>query len=300
MKALILGSEGFIGSHLANSLTSLDWIVSGCDIQDKSNTYFSFKKISDLYSDLSELLSIETFDVVINAAGSGDVNYSMHHPLKDFESNCSDTIRVLDAIRLNQPSCKYVHISSAAVYGNPISLPIVEKDKPLPLSPYGWDKLISEQLCHEFHIIYGLRTVAIRPFSVYGPGLRKQIFWDIYKKYLNANGTVDMWGTGKESRDFINIRDLVKAIVLIVEKDDFSGSIYNIASGIETTIQEVSTFLVEQLGNKARVVFNGQERAGDPINWRADISKLKSLGFEPHISIREGIAELALWLKNQN
>lgn len=301
MVILILGSEGFIGSHLARYFLSRKITVHGCDLFEATAIPYNYRKISRLSPELDEVFAIQQYDVCINAAGSGNVNYSMTHPFSDFEANGLDTIRVLDCIRRLQPSCKYIHLSSAAVYGNPAKLPICEEDKTRPLSPYGWHKLIAEHLCAEYSTIYKLRTIAIRPFSVYGPGLRKQLFWDLYKKVSAPNTSkIVLWGTGAESRDFIFIDDLVRCIHLLMEKAPMCGEVYNVATGTEITIKEIATLFCKGLAPHVSIDFNFRTREGDPTNWRANISRIAQLGFQQQIDIQTGINRLVEWLNNQS
>jgi len=271
--------------------------VYGLDLFEQPTQSYLYTKVSRLSPELEELFTKEEFEVVINASGSGNVPYSMTHPVIDFESNSLDTIRVLDTIRKYQPACRYIHISSAAVYGDPKQLPIHESDASMPLSPYGWHKLISEQLCNEYSSLYGIRLAVIRPFSVYGKGLKKQLFWDLFNKIAHSSGVIELHGTGNESRDFIHVEDMVKAIALTIEKGRMQGEIYNVASGEETTIQQAVQYFIETLRKPVEYKFNGRVRAGDPLNWRADISKLQSLGFTSSYTLRSGLAEVSVWLQ---
>ena len=297
MRILILGSEGFIGGHCVSHFMNGKHDVAGADLYEQPSRDYSYQKISRLSAELDELLERQQFDAIINAAGSGNVPYSMTHPVLDFEANCLDTIRLLDAIRRHQPNCKYLHVSSAALYGNPSRLPVAEEDNALPLSPYGWHKLMAEQLCKEYSNLFGLRTVIARPFSVYGPGLKKQMFWDLYQK-TKAGRSIELIGTGKESRDYIHVRDLVRAFESILENSAMDADIYNIASGEEITIEKVVAIFFDALNIRNGYAFNGQVRKGDPLNWRADVGKLKSLGFTCDIQLKQGLQELGTWLKS--
>ena len=299
MNILILGSEGFIGRQLVTYFSKKDYQVYGADLLEVGTQPYKYFKITRLSPEFDELLQNTGFDVCINAAGSGNVSYSMTHPVSDFEANSLDTIRLLDGFRRHRPSCKYLHISSAAVYGNPQQLPIKEADSLQPVSPYGWHKLIAEQLCKEFTSVYGLSTAIVRPFSIFGPGLKKQLFWELAQKVINSpeGSTIELWGTGRESRDFLFIDDLVYAIDCILDKGSFRSEVYNIASGIETSIHDVTDVFVKSFGKPVTIRFNQQVRSGDPQNWRADIGLLQSLGFQQNVSIETGINKYVEWLK---
>lgn len=298
MRLLVLGSEGFIGSHCVDYFLAKGSIVYGIDLFEQPSKKYHYKKVSRLSPDFDELFATQALDAVINAAGSGNVPYSMAHPISDFEANSLDTIRVLDAIRKHQPACKYLHISSAAVYGNPVTLPVKEQDRSLPLSPYGWHKLIAETICHEYSAVYNLSIAIIRPFSVYGPGLKKQLIWDIFQQLIE-NKSIELFGTGDESRDFIYVSDLVRAIDYIINSDDMRCAIYNVASGEEIPIRVVVKSLLSVTGIQTTYRFNQVSRNGDPTNWKADIGKLQSLGFSPSISFQDGLSKVNKWIQDE-
>jgi UDP-glucose 4-epimerase len=300
MKILILGSEGFIGHHMVHHFLKQKYEVQGSDLFDTAHhSGYTYTKFSKLSPEWEEIFATQTFDYCINAAGSGNVPYSMTHPLADFESNTLDIMRVLDAIRKLNKNCRYLHISSAAVYGNPEKLPICEDDRKYPLSPYGWNKLMGEHVCSEYHVVYGIATAVIRPFSVYGEGLRKQLLWDICSKLSKAD-TIQLFGTGNESRDFIHIEDLTLLAQYIIEKADFAGNIFNAASGEETTIQTIAEIFEACYPGKKKIHFSGEVRNGDPLNWRADISGIKALEFYTSVPLKEGINNYIKWFQSEN
>ena len=137
-----------------------------------------------------------------------------------------------------------------------------------------------------------------RIFSAYGAGLRKQIFWDMYNK-LHQSGQLDMFGTGNESRDYIHVKDLIRAICLLAETED-KNLIYNVANGEETTIRQAAELFAESNGASPDIIhFNGVVREGDPLNWRADISRMKALGYTKSIEMKDGIRQYIEWAKEQ-
>jgi UDP-glucose 4-epimerase len=303
MKILILGSEGFIGRHCVQYFQEKQWSVTGCDLVDYTSASYTYFKISRLQPSFEPVFEDAFYDVCINAAGNGSVPVSIAHPLTDFEANCYDVMRVLDLLRNRTPGCKYIHLSSAAVYGNPVKLPVEETDRLRPLSPYGWHKLVAEQLCQEYHHLYNLPVVIMRPFSVYGNGLRKQLFWDLYKKISQAAGKsnrVILYGTGNESRDFIHIHDLCRTIDTIIEKAAFACDVVNIGCGVETTIATAARYLAAQVDKKVTIDFGGEVKQGDPLNWRANVQKLKEMGFTWTVTIEKGLTDLAIWLQEKS
>ncbi len=293
MKVLILGSQGFIGSNLVDYFITQGHNVFGCDLMELTSSMYTYQKVSVLSSDFDSLLIDEKFDACINASGSGNVSFSVGHPISDFEANTYSVAKVLDTIHKYQPACKYMHISSAAVYGNPETLPITEQSKLGPLSPYGYHKWMSELLCKEYHHLYKLPIAVLRPFSVYGNRLRKQLLWDICQK-LQAQDKILLYGTGNESRDFIHISDLCSLIDLVIKHSNFEANIYNAATGNETTIREIADIFCANYPGK-EIGFSGECKPGDPVNWRADISRIKAYGFKQTISLEDGIKEYIHW-----
>jgi len=194
------------------------------------------------------------------------------------------------------PTCKFINISSAAVYGNPQYLPIDENHPVSPLSPYGWHKYYSELICKEFYEIFDLKTLNIRVFSAYGPGLRKQLFWDLYHKSLISD-TIELFGTGNESRDFIFIDDLLFAIDRLIASANFQGQVINVASGIETTVREAVETFLSLLGFQGKLIFTGKEKIGDPVRWHANIDKLRNMGFTHHTTLETGLKKYISWIR---
>ncbi len=140
-----------------------------------------------------------------------------------------------------------------------------------------------------------LAVCSLRIFSAYGPGLHRQVIWDICRK-AGAGTTIELMGTGDESRDFIDVRDVVRAIAAIAERGDFRAGVYNVASGVSTTIRDVAATIVQALGTHNTVDFNGARARGDPLFWQADISRLAALGWGCQVSLDEGLDTYARWI----
>jgi UDP-glucose 4-epimerase len=224
------------------------------------------------------------------------VGLSVIDPTADFYSNTLLTLEMLDALRIDAPQCRFIFLSSAAVYGNPQSLPISEAQPTNPLSPYGFHKLQGEQLCLEFAKIYGVPTASVRIFSAYGPGLRRQVMWDICQKAI-LQSSVDLQGTGQESRDFIHALDIAKALLLIATKAPMDGEAYNLATGTEVTIEMLASQILTALEYPHTPHFDGIVPVGNPLNWQADIAKLQSLGFSPTVSLERGVKTFTNWCR---
>lgn len=293
MKILIIGSKGFIGQHLVRHLMR-DNHVWGCDVVVEYNdpSYFYVDATNASYD---EVFLKESFDFCINASGASSVPDSFIHPFRDYHLNTENIYAILETIKKLQPTCKFLNLSSAAVYGNPRSLPILESAELKPLSPYGFHKQYAEQICREHYEFFGTATCSVRIFSAYGPGLRKQLFWDWYQRCKNSSRII-LFGTGNESRDFIFIDDIVRAIECIMSNGAFQSDVINVANGEEIRIGEAIKFFRDAMGGNFDYEFNNEVRVGDPLNWCADISLLKSLGYQRKVSFQEGIEKYVQWL----
>lgn len=288
---------GFIGAHINQHFSNTHEVWGADIVVDASHeNYFLLQKQNTSFE---EIFKDHSFDVCINASGNGSVPISLNKPVFDFELNVLNTIKLLDTIRVYNPSCKYINMSSAAVYGNPRILPVSEGIELKPMSPYGWHKLYAEQICKEYFYLYNLSTINLRLFSVYGEGLKKQLFWDTYQKCLHTKD-VELFGTGEETRDFIYILDLMNVIECIIYKGLFNGEAVNVGSGVETSISEAALLFCRLVDENIRLTFNKITKPGDPLNWKADISVLKDWGFEPKYSIEEGLENTVRWLSSQD
>jgi UDP-glucose 4-epimerase len=297
MKLLIIGSKGFIGSHVLEYYLrepGVEVWSSDVVVDYAAKNYFL---IDATNADYEAVFKEQQFDVCINCVGAASVPDSVKNPMRDFYLNTKYVFDILEAIRKHSPKTKFLNLSSAAVYGNPSKLPVSEQDLIAPLSPYGWHKYQSELICREFSQVYQLRTCSLRVFSAYGPGLQKQLFWDWYQKA--KAGTIEVYGTGTESRDFIFIDDLVRAIACVVDKAAFQAEAINVANGEEIRIEQAIRIFQSKNGLPFSYSFTQEVREGDPLNWRADIGVLRSFGYVQQVSFEEGIENYCRWLREK-
>lgn len=282
MKILIVGAKGFIGSNCVS------FFGQNHDVSAVGRT-----------ENFDRVFNKQEFDVCINASGSASVPFSFQNPENDYILNVFNVQQLLSAIRHHNPDCKLLNFSSASVYGNPEQLPVKENAPMKPVSPYGFHKLQSESLLTEYHRFFGLKTCSLRIFSAYGPGLRKQLFWDIYQKIKDTPEEISISGTGDESRDFIFIEDLMEVIDIVIRSNHLNGSIINVGSGQETTIRTAAETFITAYSPRTRLKFSGAKRIGDPDRWVADLSLLREHGFSCKITMQAGLQQYAKWLKEQ-
>ncbi|MCU7494828.1 MAG: NAD-dependent epimerase/dehydratase family protein [Ignavibacteria bacterium] len=293
---LISGVNGFIGSHIAHALRS-NYNIIGTDTNSicfKNNVdyYYQFILPDENINKIFEQFSI---DWCIHCAGSASVLFSIENPVTDYNSGPNVVINLLEAIRNSKNKTKIMFFSSAAVYGNPESLPIRESDRKKPISPYGYHKLISENILEEYRQIYGISSVIFRLFSAYGNDLRKQIVWDACNK-LSMPEPV-FWGTGNETRDFIHINDICKIIEIFIKKNIEKG-IYNIANGLEIKIRDLVNILADNFDiPNEKIIFNGVNKSGNPERWIANIAPITDIGYVPSTDICWGLKQYVEWFK---
>lgn len=296
-RVLVTGSSGFIGSHLAHFFSTQGYEVYGCSRHGQSMELWRTVTLDllDLAAVVNVLQEIRP-DIILHCAGVADVGRSVRQPDFDFAHNVRATHNVFFALhQLQATGIRVVFMSTAAVYGNPQTLPIKEEMPFNPLSPYALHKVMCEEICQYFAHNYQLDVKIARIFSAYGEGLRKQIFWDMHQK-IQRTGRLDMLGSGQESRDYIYIDDLVRAIYLLATRD-CAYNIYNVANGEETTIaQAVESFAVVCGLSRDKIRFTGQVQEGNPRNWCADISRLRELGYQRQVSYVDGLRRYRDWL----
>lgn len=297
-RVVVTGGAGFIGSHLTAELVKqgyrvivLDDLSTGklkniTELLKNPNVEFVQGSISDL-SLLQKLFSGARY--VFHQAALARVPFSIENPLATNEVNIDGTLNVLLAARDNGVN-KVIFASSSSVYGGALTLPQKEDMPPDPLSPYALTKLVGEYYCHIFRQIYGLSTVCLRYFNVYGP---RQ---DPHSQYaLVIPSFVDrisrdlppvIHGDGEQSRDFTFIADVVRANILAAESD--AEGVYNIGGGSNTTINRLAELILNLMKKDLKPIYQ-EPRAGDPKHTLADISAARSFGYVPEWKLEEGL-----------
>lgn len=296
-KALITGSSGFIGNKIALHLLGCGYEVIGWDVSE-SRSEFMTESIDMEDSELvRDRLGKVRPDVVIHCAGSADVGKSFIDPVSDYRSNVTVTHNLLFGMHdQGMTDVRVIFISSAAVYGEINGLPIREDMLSNPISPYALHKSICENMCGYFISNYGFDIKIARVFSAYGAGLKKQIFWDMYWKWRNT-GALEMYGTGSESRDYIHVDDVVRALFLLITHNT-EECIFNVANGNEITIRSaVNEFAKAAQISQDKISFDGTVKEGNPRNWVADIRKISRLGYKRSVPFEKGVEDYVRWVE---
>jgi len=305
----VTGAAGFIGSHLAERLCSLGVGVVGLD--DFSNGYagnlsdFRRRERSKLIRGnilrLKELSrACAGVDSIFHLAAQSSVPRSTENPMRDFELNVKGTLNVLECARKEDVGA-VVFASSCTVYGG-AALPTPEDHSLAPISNYGASKAAAEAYCSSYSALYGLRTVSLRYFNIYGPRSRKGVMFDLLQKLRRDNRRLEVLGTGNQMKDYLYIDDAVNATLLVATKGKLAGGAYNVGSGEGRTVKELIKRMlgVLRLSGKTKLVYKGGlSWLGDVQRSQADISKLKRLGFAPKVGFDQGLRAFVDWYQSE-
>jgi len=307
-KIVVTGGAGFIGSNLArylanenNHVVVIDNLSTGHleNIQD----LIAAEKVEFIKGSITELNVLQDvfkgFDYVFHEAALPSVPRSIKEPLLTNQVNISGTLNVL-VVAKEAGVKKVIYASSSSVYGDTPTLPKKESMTPNPLSPYAVSKLAGEYYCQVFTRVYGLPTVALRYFNVYGPyqdpaSEYAAVIPKFVTRVLNHLNIV-MYGDGQQTRDFTYVSDVVRANILAAESE-ISG-VFNMAGGKRVTLNDLAQTIMMLCKNKVDIIYD-DVRPGDIKHSLADISKAKKgFGYIPGYDINEGLKETLKWFQN--
>jgi UDP-glucose 4-epimerase len=304
---LVTGGAGFIGSHLVAELVLLGakvTVVDDLSTGAMHNLQQCVSSIEVLTCDLRDMLALDKralwrFDTIFHLAGSSYVPPSVENPTLDFALNAEMTLGLLDNLRHVEKPPRLVYVSSAAVYGSPQQLPILEDGPTIPVSPYGVSKLAAERYVSVFSSLYGIPAAAVRLFSVYGPRQRKQVVYDLIGKVRHNPEIVNVIGDGTQTRDFVHVNDVVQALLLVDRRAPCQGEVYNVASGHSVSINGLLCVITDACKARPRFYYSGSVRKGDADKWKASIERISALGYMTLIPLDFGIKTTVRWFDGE-
>ena len=317
MNWLITGGCGFIGTSLIARLlldsgvkhnirildnlstgtrADLSYVTSFMEVESADSFSTSFDGVElvvgDILNDSLAYKITKGVDVIVHLAANTGVGPSVEDPRLDCFTNVIGTFNYLDAARINNVP-RFIFASSGAPAGE-VEPPIHEELPPHPVSPYGASKLAGEGYCSAYNKSFGIDTVMLRFGNVYGPGSlhKSSVVAKFIRKALDGE-VLEVFGDGSQTRDFIYIDDLIDALVLSSKVKGIGGEAFQIASGMETTVGEMTNNLVkvmQEYGVNGIKVINGDDRLGDVKRNYSDTSKAKKrLNWQPKVSQKEGL-----------
>ena len=308
MKALVTGTAGFIGSHLAERLLERGAQVIGIDcftdyyprpIKEANlgaltgRRGFSFVESTIQAADFERLLDGVTH--VFHLAAQAGVRKSWGRDFEVYTTNNIEATQVLLESCVGKPLHRLVYASSSSVYGDAAPIPVREDAVPHPLSPYGVTKLAAEHLCHLYSANHGVPATSVRYFTVYGPRQRPDMAFNRFLRAAEAGQPIAVFGDGGQTRDFTFVADAVAGTMAAGERG-VPGRAYNLGGGSRVSVNEVLEMVGEVTGRQLQIE-RGPAQKGDVRDTYADTSLARAdFGFKPTVSLADGLAEEYRWL----
>lgn len=311
MKALVTGAAGFVGSSISARLLAEGWDVVGVDamtdyyeVDRKEENLARLGQGFDLVRaplaevDLDALLA--GVDVVFHQAGQPGVRSSWGEDFATYlDANVAATQALLEAVRRAPHVSRVVYASSSSVYGDAERFPTSELDRPAPISPYGVTKLAAEHLCSLYASQFGLPTVSLRYFTVFGPRQRPDMAFTRFLTAAATGGQITVYGTGEQIRDFTYVDDVVEANLLAATSEVKPGTVLNVAGGTHVSVNEVLEEVAALAGGRLDVRRVARSD-GDVTRTGGDATRAAEvLGWQPRVGIVEGLARQWEWVRDR-
>ena len=312
MKVLVTGGAGFIGSHLVDRLLEAGHAV---DVLDEFNDFYDPRiKRANLFgvqgririhdSDIRDVTAVNHivstggFDTIIHLAARAGVRPSIKEPRLYIDANISGTFNLLEAAR-QAGIQRFICASSSSVYGVLKTVPFRE-DMALTetISPYAATKLAAEQLCSNYSHLYGMRTINLRFFTVYGPRQRPDLAIHKFTRFIHEGRPIDQFGDGSTRRDYTYVDDIIQGVMACLTYEGTLCDVFNLGESQTTTLTELIQAIEKTLGRKAIINYLPEQPGDVPLTY-ADISKARALlGYNPTTKIKEGIPKFVDWYLN--
>jgi UDP-glucose 4-epimerase len=302
-RVLVTGGAGFIGSHVVDRLVEAGY---GVCVLDNLSTgrlenirrHLGGGGVEFVRGDVRDVKAVKRgvcgCDAVVHLAALTSVPLSVKDPDLTFAVNVGGTMNLLSSCS-RQSVGKFVFVSSCAVYGEPVFLPITERHPTNPISPYAESKLAGEKYALGFDEREILRSVVLRFFNVYGVRQVLNDYCGVIARFISRARQglpLVVYGGGDQTRDFVNVVDVAAAVVESLESRDADGEVFNVGFGEATSIDDLAIAVLDLTGSNVEVIHD-EPRVGDIVNSYANISKAeKLLGYKPTISLRDGLRTL--------
>ncbi|MFO0775081.1 MAG: NAD(P)-dependent oxidoreductase [Nitrospiraceae bacterium] len=299
MKLLVTGSRGFVGRSIAEyALRQGHQVIGVTHTQDNTPGAQIHSIVIPLDSaDFVDLINSYSPDAILHAAGSASVGHSFQQPREDFLMAVETWGAVLDAVRKSWNNPLVLFPSSAAVYGNPHLLPISELATLQPISPYGFHKVICEQLAQEYCRCFGLRVAVTRLFSTIGAYQQRLLVWELFRQTREDSPYLTLQGSGDETRDFLHIDDIAEYLLGLAHLQPDGFSVVNMGSGTATSVQAIAQYVLAAVGREQKILPLNRELPGDPKAWQAEVTQLRRLVPHTPRSIQQAIeTSVRYWL----
>jgi nucleoside-diphosphate-sugar epimerase len=303
---LVTGCAGFIGSNLVEALLKENHKVTGIDCftdyyprdikEANLREAMHHKQFHFIESDILNISDFPNVDIVFHLAAQAGVRASWGKTFTTYSRNNIDATQHLLEFYKGKNIQKFVYASSSSVYGD-TELPAREKSSLRPVSPYGVTKLAGENLCYLYYKNFKVPCVMLRYFTVYGPRQRPDMAINKFFRAAKNDATIEIYGNGKQTRDFTYISDIVDATIKS-GIGNVVGEVFNIGGGNRVTVNEVIFKIKELTGSKSPIIYS-EEQKGDVVDTLADISKANSmLSWKPNVDIYTGLSKYAKWIEN--
>ncbi len=307
---LITGGAGFIGSHIAE-----ECVARGCNVSVVDNLATGHlsnldgikQKITFIRGDIRDDALMDRVtqdcDIVFHQAAVVSVTQTVADPVSSTDVNDMGTLKVLDAARRNKAK-RVVLASSSAVYGDDPQLPKVESMPPRPLSPYAVQKLTNEFYAQLYYRLYGLETVCLRYFNVYGPRQDPSSPYSgvisIFMRQVGKKSAPTIYGDGNQTRDFVSVRDVVQANIMAATSNKAPGQVFNVGTGKSIAVIELWR-QIAALGEFETEPMFADARSGDIVHSLANIEQADTkIGFRPKVSLKEGLSQTFVWYEENS
>ncbi|MGQ0576764.1 MAG: NAD-dependent epimerase/dehydratase family protein [Pseudonocardia sp.] len=277
-RMVVTGCEGFIGRSVGLTALGRGWEVLGIGRGSGHRWPACYRRRDVAVDDLTPVLAGFAPDVVVHAAGAASVEASFRHPADDFRGSVLTWANLLEGVRSSATDPLVIGLSSAAVYGQPVRLPVAEDAPRRPMSPYGHHRRACEVLMTGYARCFGVQGLVARVFSVIGPGQRRLLAHDLATQALGPEPTIEVRGTGNESRDFLHVDDVASALVgLASARSSMTRPEFvNVAGGRETTVRELAETVRDLAAPHKPVRYLGEQMRGSPARWVADVTRLRT------------------------